>query len=175
MALCTSHHSFHSHRWLSLLFSQSFSSSNSARACFQSPMVETSVSGTERSIVSSTFTCRPPANKWCAIQALFFDNSSYNVSPLMSVPLHSLSEQDSSYAEEDPSVSLVPHVSLAALGDYVGFGVGDAAGVRVPLLRLPLSLFSHISVCNIMTRSSVSSSPPSAGPRSHLCKTRLLS
>ena len=67
------------------------SSSNSSRACFQSPAVETSVSGAERSIVPSTCTCRPPANKWCAIQALFFDGSWYNVFPLMSVPLRSLS------------------------------------------------------------------------------------
>ena len=52
-------------------------------------------------------------------------------------------------------VSLVPHVSLAALpslGDCVGFGVGDPVGVGVRLLRLPHSLFSHISVCDAKTR-----------------------
>ena len=75
----------------SLLFSQSFSSPNSSRACFQSPAVETYVSGAERFIVSSKCTCRPPANTWCAVHPLFFDASWCNVSPLMSVPLHSLS------------------------------------------------------------------------------------
>ena len=63
------------------------------------------------------------------------------------------------------SISLV---ALSSLGDRAGFGVGDAAGVGVPLLRLSRSLFSHISVCNTKTRSSVPSAPPCAGRSSSL-------
>ena len=69
------------------------------------------------------------------------------------------------------SISLV---ALSSLGDREGFGVGDGLGVGVPPLRLSLSLFSHISVCNTKTRSSVPSAPPCAGRSSSLRVTSFL-